>query len=162
MTGLERGWKQKISKPPESKLNILPAAMTFHHIPAFCIPPHQHPPIPVMCSVHCYSSPLTSSKSSSFGTTPPLAALALAAGPLVLAVFSPGTSSSALSPSPSSSSLPSPAGTASSSDSSSSSSSSSSSLGTTSGASLLEAGAVLRFLAAGGASLRHWGQIMRF
>lgn len=160
MTGLERGWKQKILIPPESKLNILPAAMTFHHILAFYIP-YQHPPIAVMFSVHYYSNSLTSSKSSSFGTTPPLAALALAAGPLVLAVFSPGTSSSALSPSPSSSTSSSPTGTASSSDSSSSSSSSSS-LGTTSGASLLEAGAVLRFLAAGGASLRHWDQIMRF
>ena len=95
-------------------------------------------------------SPFTSSRSSSFGTTEPFAAFADAAGPLDLAVASTPLASPALSPSPSSSSSFS-TGTASSSEASSGSSSSTSSSSLASGASLLEVGAILRFLAAGGA-----------
>lgn len=74
-----------------------------------------------------------------------------------MAVFSAPSSSSASSPSPSSSSSSSSsAGAASSSDPSSGSSSSSSS--TTLGAPSVGAGAVFRFLAAGGAVLRHCDQ----
>lgn len=87
------------------------------------------------------SSPFTSSRSFSFGTAPPFVALAAAAGPPLLLVFSAGSSASA---SPSSSSSSSSTGAGSSSSSSPSASSSS-----ISGSSL--AGAVLRFLVAGGA-----------
>ena len=102
------------------------------------------------------SSPFTSSKSSSFGTIFPFARFALAAGPLVLAVSSAPSSSPASSPSPSSPSSSSSTGTASSSEPSSGSSSSSSS--TTSGALFPDVGAVLRFLAAGGAIGRECDQ----
>ena len=88
------------------------------------------------------SSPFTSSRSFPFGTDPPFAALAAADGPPLLLVFSAGSSASA---SPSSSSSSSSTGAGSSSSSSPSASSSSSS------GSSFAAGAVLRFLVAGGA-----------
>lgn len=98
------------------------------------------------------STSSTSARSSSFGTFPPTAFFAAAVGPLILLVSS-GSSSSSSSPSPSSSSSSSSSSPGAATTSSSSSSASSSSP-TSSGAAaslLLGVGAVLRFLAAGGA-----------
>ena len=88
-----------------------------------------------------------SPKSSSLGTTLPLALFALAAGPLAFAVAS-ASSSSPLASSPSSSSSSSPGAAAGSSSSEASSSGSSSSSTSSGAAALVE---VLRFLVAGGA-----------